>query len=123
MTALERRAGRSACRCAAVSLKPRSGAHAYELKDALDGLWAVRPLRPSGFPLLTARSKESTRSRPTAGYGQVPMNLETSSSRSRWRKRTHEINYTELAPATRRESWSVTLTRGVGPLPSSPQLS
>jgi len=33
-------------------------AHADELKDALDGLWAVRPLRPSGFPLLTARSKE-----------------------------------------------------------------
>jgi hypothetical protein len=42
---------------------------AYELKDALDGLWAVRPLRPSGFPLLTARSKESTRSRATAGCG------------------------------------------------------
>jgi hypothetical protein len=44
MTALERRAGRSACRCAPVSLNPRSAAHAYELNDALDGLWAVRPL-------------------------------------------------------------------------------
>jgi hypothetical protein len=51
------------------------------------------------------------------------MNLETSSSRFRRPKRTHEINYTELAPAMRRESWSVTLTGGAGPLPSSPQLS
>jgi hypothetical protein len=42
-------------------------AHAYELKGALDGLWAVRPLSPSGFPLLTARERVDQIS--TNGHG------------------------------------------------------
>jgi hypothetical protein len=42
-------------------------AHACELKGALDGLWAVRPLSPSGFPLLTARERVDQIS--TNGHG------------------------------------------------------
>jgi hypothetical protein len=37
------------------------------MKDALDGLWAVRPLKPSGFPLFTAQERVDQIS--TNGHG------------------------------------------------------